>query len=387
MFGHNKGMGLLSKGRAGGVPGSRQMSLVCSQGFTGNGMATIGADNTFSVIAHMPSPHTLSPYPAVYAAYLVDNKGKNGFFAGTLKPAGNGIYQTNFRSPVPLVHYDKVVISLESPQSIMQAPQGPIVMKVKEGIFDGGLAPIKKVGGNIWGKMKDFVGRRLGGGPEEDVNEPVTMDQNPAQYQAPAQNYQSPQAQVSPGHYQSGYQGGSYQGSQQGGYQGSQQGGYQGGQQGGYQGSRQGGYQGSYQGNHQGSYQGNPQGNYRRNYQANYQPGFQGGRYRYHQYPQGRGMYAPTQRPSIPQPAPFVAQTPAPMQNPVSSSATPMAAAPVAPMANTSAASVTAAPAAPVAAAPVTPEAPAASMAVTPAAPAAPVQSAPAAPAEETVKE
>ncbi|MCG1024871.1 MAG: hypothetical protein J5Y07_04015 [Dehalobacter sp.] len=200
MFGHNRGLGIFPQGM-GGMQGEsimgmtpRQLNLVASEGFSGNGMATIGTDNNFSVIAHLPPAHTFSPYaPAVYAAYLVDGKGKSGFYAGTLRPAGNGMYQANFRSPVPLVHYDKVVISLESPQSIMQSPQGPIVMKVKEGFFPG-LGPVKKVGSNMWGKVRGFVGSRFGSKNEINQNQP-SPGQNSGQLpaQPPVQQSQVPQ--------------------------------------------------------------------------------------------------------------------------------------------------------------------------------------------------
>jgi len=190
MFGH-KGSGLFSQGSGGlmgGDPaGPRQLTLVASEGFSGNGMATIGIDNTFSMIAHLPPPHTVNPYsPAVYAAYLVDGKGKNGFYAGTLRAAGNGMYQVNFRSPIPLVHYNRVVVSLESPQGIGQAPQGPIVMKVKEGLMDG-LAPVKKIGGDMWGKMKGFVGNRFGGNKGEVAEQPVVQQPTPSVQTPPPQ--------------------------------------------------------------------------------------------------------------------------------------------------------------------------------------------------------
>lgn len=227
MFGHSKGSGLFSKGlgmAAGDPMGPRQLTMVAAEGFSGNGMATIGMDNTFSLIAHLPPPHTLSPYsPAVYAAYLVDGKGKNGFYAGPLKAAGNGMYQANFRSPVPLVHYNRVVVSLESPQGIGQAPQGPIVMKVKEGLLDG-LGPVKKMGGDMWGKVKGFVGNRFGGKTEEIPQQaPVLPQQTPFQQQPPVQQYPGQQGTYSPpgGYGQGGYGQGSYppQGAyQQGGY-------------------------------------------------------------------------------------------------------------------------------------------------------------------------
>lgn len=205
MFGHNRGLGLFSQGMEGVsadpvAASSRQLSLVASEGYSGNGMATITNDNTFSVIAHLPPSHTVSPYaPAVYAAYLVDNRGKKGFYAGTLRPAGNGMYQANFKSPVPLVHFDKVVISLESPQSIMQSPQGPIVMKVKDGFWSG-MGPVKKAGSDMWGRVKGFVGGRVGGKADAGKEQAViqqTQVQQPAQppVQPYAQSYSQPYAQ------------------------------------------------------------------------------------------------------------------------------------------------------------------------------------------------
>lgn len=274
MFGHNKGAGLFSQGSGGllgGNSGPRMINLVAaSQGFTGNGMATIGLDNTFSVIAHLPPPHTLSPYsPAVYAAYLVDSKGKSGFYAGTLRAAGNGMYQCNFKSPVPLIHYNKVSISLESPHNIGQAPQGPIIMKVKEGLMDG-FGPVKKVGGDMWGKVKGFVGNRFGRSaevPEESI------DPGPSQQQIPVQPMQPPPQ----------YGGG------QGVYQQSNK-----------------GYQG-YQANQ-------PNQAYQQN-QA-YQGG-QGGGYRHNGYPQGRGLYPPeTYRAPMPPAPPFTPIQQAPQYQP-----------------------------------------------------------------------
>ncbi|RNC62814.1 MAG: hypothetical protein AWM53_01914 [Candidatus Dichloromethanomonas elyunquensis] len=267
MFGHNSGSSLFSKGSGGLLGGDsvgpRQLTLVPSEGYSGNGMASIGMDNSFSLIAHLPPPHTLSPYaPVVYAAYLVDGKGQNGFYAGTLKAAGNGMYQANFRSPVPLVHYNRVVVSLESPQGIGQAPQGPIVMKVKEGFLDG-FGPVKKIGGDMWGRVKGFIGNRFGG------NKGETVEQRPA---APA-----PQGQQFTG--QPNYP-------PQGGYIPQ-------------------GYQA-------------PQG---------YQPGPQGGGYPYNAYPRGRGMYPPQypSQPVPQQPAyvPPVPQNHEPPQIPVAGGNTP----------------------------------------------------------------
>lgn len=194
MFGHKKGSGFLSQGGRGPI-GPQWFNLVPSQGFSGNGMATIGTDNSFSVIAHLPPAHTISPHaPAVYAAYLVDAKGKNGFYAGTLKPAGNGVYQANFRSPVPLTHFNKVVVSLENPQGISQAPQGPIVMKVKEGLLDG-FGPAKEKGSEVWGKVKGFFNDRFSRGEvvQEDYPEQTFETQQPPVQQPPVQQYSGQQ--------------------------------------------------------------------------------------------------------------------------------------------------------------------------------------------------
>lgn len=195
---------------------TRQLILESAAGIAGNGIATIGADNSFSLIAHLPQPSVLSSVPSVYAAYLVDAKGSNGFCAGTLSSAGSGMYQLRFRSQVPLVHYDKVIISLENPQAVMHYPQGPVLLQVKPGFLAGmgigGLAflePLKKVGGTVFGKAAGFVRGRAGGilkhkqeenqmsdqiqeqdsnNPEQNENLNQSRIQNQYQYQYQSRN-------------------------------------------------------------------------------------------------------------------------------------------------------------------------------------------------------
>ena len=204
MLGHNKGPGLITRAASGGLLGGnplgpRTLNLVASEGISGNGMATIGLDNTFSILAHLPPPHTLNPYaPAVYAAYLVDKKGQNGFYAGTLRAVGNGMYQAYFRSPVPLIHYDKVVVSLESPQGITQVPRGPIVLKVKPGMLDS-FGPVRKMGSDMWGRVKGFVGKRFGGKTPENLEQTPEAGQQgytPQQGYAPQQGYTPQQGYI-----------------------------------------------------------------------------------------------------------------------------------------------------------------------------------------------
>lgn len=135
---------------------SRQLILQAAQaGISGNGIATITSDNSFFLVANLPLPQTfLNQGPAAYASYLVDNKGQTGFLAGILRPMGNGVYQTRFRSSVPLSHYDKVVISVENSQYLGQSPQGPIILKVKEPMGAAALfRPVKNAGGSLWNKI------------------------------------------------------------------------------------------------------------------------------------------------------------------------------------------------------------------------------------------
>jgi hypothetical protein len=211
----------------------RQLILESAAGIAGNGIATIGGDNSFSIIAHLPQPNVLSAAPSVYAVYLVDAKGSNGFCAGTLSSAGSGMYQLRFRSQVPLVHYDKVIISLENPQAVMHYPQGPVLLQVKPGFLAGmgiggigalgGLAflePLKKVSGTVFGKAAGFVKDRAGGilkhkqEPDQMTNQ-IQDQYTGNQIQAPEQiNNQGPNQNLNQNQipYQNQYQ---YQGRNQ----------------------------------------------------------------------------------------------------------------------------------------------------------------------------
>lgn len=145
-------------------PGPRQYVLQAAfEGVSGNGVATITPDNAFLLVATLPQPQTFAQgnFGAVYAAYLVDKKGTSGFMAGILKNLGSGIYQVQFKSPIPLVHYDKVVVSVESPQNLGQAPNGTIVLKVKDAVTVGTfLNPIKDVGGSIFEKISKLIQKK-----------------------------------------------------------------------------------------------------------------------------------------------------------------------------------------------------------------------------------
>ncbi|MHB8127113.1 MAG: hypothetical protein ACYDEJ_16060 [Desulfitobacteriaceae bacterium] len=149
----------LGSGASAGNPNlPRQLILQASQeGIVGNGVATISPDNFFFLVANLPSPHTFlnqGQGSATYASYLVDNKGQTGFLAGVLRPIGNGVYQTQFRSSVPLSHYNRVVVSVENPQYLGQTPNGPIILKVKEPMGAVAfLSPMKNAGGSLWKKV------------------------------------------------------------------------------------------------------------------------------------------------------------------------------------------------------------------------------------------
>lgn len=142
----------------GGYGQPRQLILQpAREGIIGNGIATISPDNSFFLLANLPPPHTFlgqGQGNASYAAYLVDKKGRNGFLAGILRPVGNGVYQAQFRSTVPLSPYERVVVSAENPQYLAQAPNGPIVLQVKEGMGPSAfLKPAKNAGSSIWKKI------------------------------------------------------------------------------------------------------------------------------------------------------------------------------------------------------------------------------------------
>lgn len=148
----------------GGFNQPRQLVLQATQpGISGNGVATISPDNSFMLIANLPPPHSFlnqgstgysARTSAVYATYLVDKKGKNGFLAGILTPIGNGAYRAQFRSSVPLIPYERVIVSVENPQALGQAPNGPIILKVKEPMGAAAfLSPMKRAAGSVWGKI------------------------------------------------------------------------------------------------------------------------------------------------------------------------------------------------------------------------------------------
>ncbi|SDI05610.1 hypothetical protein [Desulfosporosinus hippei] len=160
--GYNPNMGYMpEQGYNQGIPynpgQARQLILQAAQaGINGNGVATISPDNTFLLIANLPVPQTYLGFgqPGVYAAYLVDEKGKSGFLVGTLRQVGTGVYRAHFQSPVPLHHYDRVVVSAENPAHLAQAPNGPLILKVKDpmGIMTF-LRPVKSTATSIWGKI------------------------------------------------------------------------------------------------------------------------------------------------------------------------------------------------------------------------------------------
>ena len=143
---------------------ARQLILQAAQeGINGNGVATISPDNSFLLIANLPPPQTFIGYgqPAVYASYLVDDKGKTGFLVGPLRQVGNGVYRAHFQSPVPLHHYSRVVVSAESPTQLGQAPKGPLILKVKDpmGVMTF-LRPVKTTASSVWGKITGFISGR-----------------------------------------------------------------------------------------------------------------------------------------------------------------------------------------------------------------------------------
>ncbi|MDP4159904.1 MAG: hypothetical protein Q8911_09125 [Bacillota bacterium] len=143
---------------------TRQLILQPAQeGINGNGAATISPDNIFLLIANLPAPQTFlrQGQPGVYAAYLVDDKGTSGFLVGLLRSVGNGVYRAHFQSPVPLHHYSRVVVSVENPSMLGQAPFGPIILKVKEPIgMMTFLTPVKNAGSTVWGKISGLISGR-----------------------------------------------------------------------------------------------------------------------------------------------------------------------------------------------------------------------------------
>lgn len=143
---------------------SRQLILQAAQeGINGNGVATISPDNSFLLIVNLPPPQTFlgQGQTGMYATYLVDDKGKTGFLVGVLRPVGNGVYRAQFQSQVPLHHYSRVVVSVENPNQLGQAPNGPIILKVKDpmGVMTF-LNPMKTTATSIWGKISGLISGR-----------------------------------------------------------------------------------------------------------------------------------------------------------------------------------------------------------------------------------
>ncbi len=161
--GYDQGMGFI-KNQGYYQAQTRQLILQAAQeGIIGNGVATISPDNTFLLIANLPAPQTFLAHgqTGMYATYLVDDKGKTGFLVGALRPVGNGVYRAHFQSQVPLHHYSRVVVSVENPAQLGQAPMGPIILKVKDpmGMMTF-LTPVKNTATTVWGKVSGFINSR-----------------------------------------------------------------------------------------------------------------------------------------------------------------------------------------------------------------------------------
>ena len=163
--GYNQGMGYnQNQGYYQAPAQARQLILeAAQQGIIGNGVATISPDNSFLLIANLPAPQTFlaQGQTGMYASYLVDDKGKTGFLVGVLRSVGNGVYRIHFQSQVPLHHYSRVVVSVENPVRLGQAPYGPIILKVKEpmGMMTF-LTPMKNTATTIWGKISGLINSR-----------------------------------------------------------------------------------------------------------------------------------------------------------------------------------------------------------------------------------
>ena len=145
---------------------TRQLILQAArEDIIGNGVATISPDNTYVMVANLPPPQTFQAMlpgagRVVYATYLVDKKGKTGFLAGVLSPVGNGVYRAQFRSQVPLTSYERAIVSAEDPQRLGQAPNGPIVLMVKEPMGPAAVfKPLKNAAGSVWGKIAGLTKR------------------------------------------------------------------------------------------------------------------------------------------------------------------------------------------------------------------------------------
>ncbi|KUO70958.1 MAG: hypothetical protein APF81_14670 [Desulfosporosinus sp. BRH_c37] len=176
---------------------TRQLILeAAQQGIMGNGVATISPDNSFLLIANLPAPNSFlaQGQTGMYASYLVDEKGKTGFLVGLLRSVGNGVYRTHFQSQVPLHHYSRVVVSVENPVQLGQAPNGPIILKVKEpmGMMTF-LTPMRNTATTVWGKVSGlFKGRK------KPATIPEAAPINSEIFQSPNQMEVAPGAIVPP---------------------------------------------------------------------------------------------------------------------------------------------------------------------------------------------
>jgi hypothetical protein len=167
--GYNQGMGYYqnqgySQNQGYQQVQARQLILeAAQQGIMGNGVATISPDNSFLLIANLPPPQTFlgQGQTGMYVSYLVDDKGKTGFLVGGLRSVGNGVYRAHFQSQVPLHHYTRVIVSVENPAQLGQAPNGPIILKVKEPLgMMTFLTPMKNTATTVWGKISGFIHSR-----------------------------------------------------------------------------------------------------------------------------------------------------------------------------------------------------------------------------------
>lgn len=145
----------------------KQFNLkAAGMGQSGTGIATINDANTFSLIANnLPDPagfptNSQQP-PPVYVAYLTNRKGQGSFSVGQLYPLGGGTYRAFFQSNVPFYDYDQVVVSLENPYSIGNAPIGPVVLASATGAGISLPKPVSNFFSSTWEKIKG-VGKGLG---------------------------------------------------------------------------------------------------------------------------------------------------------------------------------------------------------------------------------
>ena len=174
----------------------RQLILQPAQeGINGNGAVTISPDNSFLLIANLPPPQMFlgQGQTGTYAAYLVDDKGQTGFLVGLLRSVGNGVYRAHFQSPVPLYHYTRVVVSVENPTQLGQAPYGPIILKVNEPVgMMSFLNPMKNTATTVWGKISGMIKGRKKPAISPDAAPPMS----PELYQAMDQMGVAPETMV-----------------------------------------------------------------------------------------------------------------------------------------------------------------------------------------------